>query len=171
MPTTRFKPIPKPPGERGAITEVRSAVPQVPKAEDNCCRRVLDRTSVDDHEEARRWLTFLRALGLVEETELGYVRTDRDPEPDALRTAFCERVFGVRELLKALDGVDRELTAAEATEHLRSSSTRWGRVNRRKSGDDDRFVERTERLLSWGVRLGLLERTGDGYRRVPVTHD
>jgi hypothetical protein len=112
-------------------------------------------------DEARTWLTFLRALGLVERTESGFVRTDRDPESEAVVTAFRERVFGAREALAALD--DGAQSVAEVADAVTDAVPAW---ERERHGDwRATYRDRTAALLGWAVLFGLALECEDGYRR------
>jgi hypothetical protein len=160
----RFKPVPEPPASLARLSDARRAVPLVPGTEADCCARLVDRLAVA-REDARAWLTFMRALELVERTDAGFLRTDRDPEGEAVRTAFRERVFGAREVLDALG--DGEPTGAEAAfEAVAATVPDWERARR---GDWRAFWrERTDRLLGWAVLLGLARRHGDGFSSGPA---
>jgi len=143
-----------------SLAETQRAVPLVPETVDDCCARLVERTAVDTREDAREWLAFLEALELVEETPRGYRRLQVDPERERLGDAFRERVFGAVELLSALGS--EPLTVDEAFERLREHVPRWER-DRRADWERD-WRERTERLLDWGVALGLATREGGRYR-------
>ncbi|WP_202614482.1 hypothetical protein [Halostella litorea] len=156
----RFKQVPAPPASLDALADYRRAVPLVPGSEDDCCARLQRRTDVATRPDARTWLTFLRALELVEETDDGYARTRRDADPTDLADAFRERVFGAREVLSALG--DGPVDAAEAFEAVRPAVPQWERHRNPGTWEAD-WRERVERLLAWGVLLGLAERTGEGY--------
>lgn len=138
-------------------------MPLVPDSVDDCCSRLIDATDVSSRVRAREYVTFLRALELVEETPRGYRRRDVEPDRADLADAFERRVFGVRELLDALEtAADDALTADEAFEELRHAVPRWERE--RHGGWEREWRDRTERLLEWGVVFDLVERTGEGYR-------
>lgn len=180
----RFKPVPPAPDSLDAVAAVQRAVPLVPGSEEDCCARVLDRTHVVERDEARTWLTFLRALGLVAETESGFVRERRgvrpegeprlartetegsrernEPERDALAAAFRERVYAADEVLAVLDAADRPLSPDEVFDRVVDEVPAWER------GKDpgrwrETWRERVRRLLDWAVLLGLAERDGNGY--------
>ncbi len=157
----RFKPVPDAPGSLDAVAAARRAVPLVPDSEDDCCARLARRCDLPSRDAARTWLTFLRALDLAEETEDGKFRRRADPEPDRLREAFVERVFGARELLAALDAADDPLTADAAFDALRGRVPAWER-HRSASWEAD-WRDRTERLLEWAELLGLAEKRDGGY--------
>lgn len=180
--TVKLKPVPEPPPHaplsvgddgprsrsRGAegraeaatlLADAQRAVPLVPGSETDCCERLRSRLGLADRGSARTWLTFLRALGLVRETEQGFVRSDREPTPEAVRQAFRERVFGADDLLALLEA-EGPLTAAEAFDRFADRVPAWERENH----PDWRAVwrERVERILAWAVLLGWAERTGEG---------
>lgn len=155
----RFKPVPAPPATLDGLAEARRAVPLVPGTETDCCARLQSRLDLGARDEARRWLTFLRALGLAEETERGFVRTDREVERDALAAAFRERVFGAREVLAAIEG--GAATPEEVFEAVADAVPRWERAKGTDWRED--WGERVERLLGWAVLFGLAERDGRRY--------
>lgn len=181
MTTARFKPVPPAPDDLAAVAAAREAVPLVPGTEADCCGRIQSALDLSARDDARTWLTFLRALGLVRETDAGFVRVregdagDGDAGPasdgdvgaasdgDALAAAFRERVFGAREVLAALDDADGPLSADEAFEHVRGMVPEWER-RRDPAGWEDRWRERVRRLLAWAALLGLAERADGGYR-------
>lgn len=162
--TARIKPVPEPPDDPGRVAELAAAVPLVPGRTDDCCARVRERGGLGTRDEARDWLTFLRGLGLVTETDAGYRRigSDPDPSPEALRAALLEGVFAARETLAALRAADGPLDADAAFDRVRGRVPTWER-HRRGSDWERRWRDRTRRLLDWFVRLGIAERTGDGY--------
>jgi hypothetical protein len=158
----RYKVVPGP-VDGDLLHAVSQAVPLVPGSVEDCCTRIRDRTALASREEAREWLTFCQALGLVGETDRGYYRVRDPPGEGALAAAFEEHVFGAREVLDALGAADRTLDAAGAFEAVREDVPRWER-----SRDPDweaEWRERVRRLLEWGVVFGHLERTSEGYRR------
>jgi hypothetical protein len=142
------------------LADAQRAVPLVPGSETDCCERLRSRLGLPDRAAARTWLTFLRALGLVRETERGFVRTDREPTPEAVRDAFRERVFGADDLLSLLEA-DGPLPADEAFERFADRVSTW----EREKHPDWRAVwrERVDRILAWAVLLGWAERTEEGY--------
>lgn len=162
MPTRR-KPVPPAPDSLDRLSEVRTAVSLTPDPETTCCVRLVDRAAVPAQDEARTWLTFLRALSLVEETERGYARTRDDPDRDALRERFLDGVYGARELHAVLDGegpIDADAAFERFREHVpqyeRHRSAEWETVWR----------ERVARLLDWGRLFGAFEHTPAGYGAV-----
>jgi len=161
----RFKPVPEPPADLAFVAEAQRALPLVPGSEDDCCARLVSRTDLPARDEARRWLTFLRALGLAEETHSGgFVRVRRDPDPDALAAAFHERVFGAREVLSILDAADRPLAPDAVFERFAAHVPKWER-DRMPGEWRDLWGERVARLLGWAALFGLAEVVDGGYRR------
>ena len=157
----RYKVIPGP-ANGDLLCAVRDAVPLVPGSVGDCCTRIRDRTAVSSREEAREWLTFCQALGLVDETDRGYHRVRDPPGGEALAVAFEEGVFGAREVVDSLDSADGPLDATDAFEAVRDSVPRW---ERDRSPDwESEWRGRVRRLLEWGVVVGHLERTDEGYR-------
>ncbi|MFB6120304.1 MAG: hypothetical protein ABEJ68_04215 [Halobacteriaceae archaeon] len=159
--SVRFKPVPAPPTDRHALAGAQAALPLVPKGENDCCGRLLDRTDfLDGRDEARTWLTFLRALGLAKRTDGRFARTDRDPESEAVETAFRERVFGAREVLAALGA--EPIDADDAFEAVADAVPPWERE--RHNNWAATYRERAANLLGWAAVLGFATRTDSGYR-------
>lgn len=157
----QFKPVPEPPADLDALSTVRDALPLVPKPEESCCDRIVDRTFVAESDDARDWLTFLRALRLAAETDRGYVRERRELDTDRLATAFRERAFLADDVLTALDS-DEPLTTDAVFEAVSESVPRWERHNRRRW--EPRWRDRVKRLLEWAVLFELAEHSDGGYR-------
>lgn len=159
----QFKLVPDAPADLETVASIREAVPLVPRDEDDCCARIQRRTDVGPRDEARTWLTFLRALELAEEGPSGFRRTRRDVDPDGLRRAFRERVYGAETVLEILAIAEDPLAPAAVFERFRDAIPQY---ERNKYGDrvDEIWRERVERLLEWAVLLELAERTGEGYR-------
>lgn len=159
--TVRLKPVPAPTDDLDDLERVRRAVPLVPETENDCCHRVMTRYGVPSRDEARTWLTFLRALGLVAEAKRGFHRTRDDPGREELAARFRERVYGAREVLDALGDQPRSPEAVFddvegiVPEWERHKDPAWRRT----------WTERVSRLLGWAVLFGLAESSGDGYRR------
>jgi len=63
----KFKFVPEAPADLGFVADAQRAVPLVPGREDDCCARLTRRLDLPSRDVARTWLTFLRALRLVEE--------------------------------------------------------------------------------------------------------
>lgn len=154
----RYKVVP-PVRSTDFLREAAAALPLVPGSVEDCCTRVRDETAVQSRDEARAYVTFLQALGLVAETDRGFHRIRAEPDDDALAEAFRERVFGAREVLDALEGGPR--TAEAVFAELSEDVPRWERD--RHEDWNAEWRERTTRLLDWAVELGLAERDGDRY--------
>lgn len=156
------KPVPPAPDSLAAALSVRDAVPLVPKPEGDCCRRVVDRTSVPDRGTASAWLAFLAALGLVEKTNRGFARIQSVPDESELADAFTGNVFLASEVLDALDDTDPR-TPVEVFDSVRGRVPRWERSKRE---DWPAFwTDRVERRLDWAVLFGLVTATDGGYLR------
>ena len=160
--SVRLKPVPEPPASIDDLESVRKTLPLVPKDEDDCCRRVMDRYGVPGRDDARTWITFLRALGLVAEAERGFHRTRDAPDPDELATRFRDGVYGAREVLEALDGADGALDPASVFEEVDEIVPQWER--HKDPAWRRTWTERVEHLLGWAVLFGLATHTPDGYR-------
>lgn len=121
--------------------------------------RVISAGVAGARDEAKEWLTFCRALGLVVENNRGYHRAGGFDQ-GVLGTRFRERVFGAEEVLTVLE--EREaVTVEEAFEAVRGRVPDW---ERQRHDDFERiWHERVERLLGWAVLFGLAERKGGTY--------
>ena len=159
----KFKVVPDPPDDLGRVRAVQRAVPLVPGTVEDCCARVVAETPVAARDDAREWLTFLRALGLVAETDRGYRRTRADPDPATLAPAFRERVFAAGDVLDAV-AADGPLTADRAFAAVRDRVPEWERS--RHTDWEREWRERVRRLLDWAVLFGLVERADGTYRAV-----
>jgi hypothetical protein len=124
--------------------------------------RLVERTAVPDDGAARELLTFLRALGLAERTEAGFVRGEREAVPEELREPFRENVFGARETLAALAAGPK--TEDGAFDALSERISAWERG--RHADWERNWRARTANLLGWALAFGLAEREGETYRRV-----
>ena len=158
----RFKHVPPAPPSLDTVTAARRAIPLVPDPEADCCARLLDRLDLPSRDVARTWLTFLRALGLVERTDSGFRRTDADADPERLRSALLDRAFPAAETLAALRAADGPLAADEVFGRVRERVPRWER-HRNPRRWEDVWRERVERLLGWLVLLDLAAREDGGY--------
>ncbi|WP_423999763.1 hypothetical protein ACOZ4I_11845 [Haloarcula salina] len=154
----RYKVAP-PPRSLEFLERARGAIPLVPGDEADCCRAIQRETDVGDRETAQSYLVFLRALGLVAESERGYYRTGSDFEPEAAAEAFRRSVFGVDVLVDAL--ASGPLDADDAFEVLRDEIPRWERE--RHTDWVTVWRERVEHLLEWAVTFGLAEKTAGEY--------
>ncbi|WP_049986251.1 hypothetical protein [Halobellus rufus] len=159
----RFKLLPEPPESLDLVADAQRAVPLVPGTEDDCCARLMRRVGFPSRDVARTWLTFLRALELAEETPSGFVRKQREPTPEQVRTAFRERVYGAREVLDSLSSEPR--TVDEVFDEFEERVPVW--ETHRAAGDwRDVWRERVERILGWAVLLDLAAERDGGYVRV-----
>lgn len=160
----KFKPVPPAPDDFGYVARVQRAVPLVPGTEDDCCARLVDRLGVE-RDDARTWLTFLRALELAEETLSGYRRTGTEPSVEGCREAFLGRVFAADAVRDAV-GAAGPLTADEAFERVRERVPTWER--HRDTGWTAAWRERVARLLDWLVLLEAANRVDDRSPRYRV---
>lgn len=143
------------------LRTARNAVPLVPDDEADCCGAIQRATDVSDREQARAYLTFLQALGLVAESARGYHRTRGRLDRDELATAFSEQVFLVTELLDAVEaGADSPAAAFGA---VRGEIPRWERE--RDPEWEQNWRRRVDNLLGWAVVVGSL--TSENDRFVP----
>ncbi|PSP80140.1 hypothetical protein BRC81_02825 [Halobacteriales archaeon QS_1_68_20] len=157
----RLKPVPEPPGDLETVERAQRAVPLVPGTEDDCCARLEQRLDLDSRDTARTWLTFLRALGLVEEGTSGFTRTRAEIDRETLAESFRGGVFGAREVLDALAAEGR-LSPEEAFDRFEQHVPEWER--HKGAGWQRTWRERVRRLLEWAVLLGLAERADGSYR-------
>lgn len=165
----RVKPVPPPPADLDDVETAQRAVPLVPGSEADCCGRLMDALDLRSRDVARTWLTFLRGLGLVREGELGFVRTDIDPERATIADGLSAGVFGARELVENL-GEDPRQTD-EAVDAVLDAVPRWERD--RDPGWRETWRTRAGHLLGWLVLAGLVDRVDGGYVRAadPSTSD
>lgn len=163
----QFKLVPPAPEELTAVAGAQRAVPLVPDSEDDCCARLMRRCDFPSRDVARTWLTFLRALELVEETDSGFKRLRTDPTVDHLRSAFVERVYLAGPVFDALDAGD-DPAAADVDgvfEAVRDAVPTWEHY-KEPTRWEQLWRERTEHTLDWLVLLGLVDRTDGGYVRL-----
>ncbi|SEW23873.1 hypothetical protein [Halobacterium jilantaiense] len=155
------KPVPPAPQSLTAVADVVDAVPLVPKPEDDCCRRLVDRAEVPDRGRASSWLVFLAALGVLDDDAAGYARGGDVPldDTDALAANFRENVFLAAETVDALG--DGPRSPADVFAVVRERVPRWERAKR--DNWPEFWTGRVERRLDWAVLLGLAEREGDSY--------
>jgi hypothetical protein len=157
----KFKVLPEPPDSVDAVAAKQAAVPLVPDGESSCCARLLDRTDVASQDAAKEWLTVLRALELVEETEGRYRRLPHETDPERLRAAFLDRVYLAEDVLDVLSSADDPLGVEAVFSRVSDRVPRWERHRHEDAADVWR--ERVHRLLEWAVVLDLLERAEAGY--------
>lgn len=157
----KFKVLPEPADSIETIAAMQAAVPLVPDGESSCCARLIRRTDVASQDAAKEWLTFLRALELVEETGGEYRRLPHDADPDRLREAFRERIYLAEEALAVLAAADEPVEASTVFDRLADRVPQWERHRHEDAAAVWR--ERLRRLLEWAVVLDLADRTADGY--------
>lgn len=161
--TAKFKLVPAAPDDRDAVRAAQRAVPLVPVPEDEAVARLSRRLDAPSRDVARTWLTFLRALGLVEATDSGFRRSRVEPTVDHLREAFVARVFTAEELLATLREADGPVDVDGAFAAVRGRVPTWERHKNPRTWADV-WRDRAGDLLDWLVLLGLAERVDGGYR-------
>ena len=154
----RYKVAP-PAGSLQTLAAAQQSLPLVPDGEADCCEAIQAAIDVGDRAVAREYLGLLVALELAAETDRGYHRTRTDPSDAPLGTRYEQRVFGVAELLDALDA--GPLTAAEAFDALRDIVPTWER--NRQADWRAAWERKTTNLLDWAVVFGLARTVPDGY--------
>jgi len=156
----RYKVVPEP-VDIDLLFAARDAVPLVPGSVEDCCTRVVDRTDVPSRDDAREWLTFLQALGLVAETDRGFYRVREEPDRETLGGPFTTNVFGAREVTDVLAASDAPIPTETVFEEVRDLVPRWERD--RHVDWESEWLGRIERLLAWGVVLGVFEERDGRY--------
>ena len=154
----RYKVVPEP-RSVAFLRDVQSALPLVPGTVADCCSRIRDRTDLQSRDEAREYLTFVRALGLAAGHDRGYSQMRDGPADGELGAQFHENVFGARETLEVLE---EGRTAMECFAVVRDTVPRWERE--RHVDWAAVWRERTERLLAWAVEFGLASYENGEYR-------
>jgi hypothetical protein len=155
----RYKPVPEP-RDVEFLRAARAAVGLVPGSEADCCSRVTLETDVASRDRAREVITFLQALGLVEETDGRFRATRADDDRGTLAARFRERVYLAEETLEALAEAG-SATPAGLADRL-AGLPAWERA--RETDPEGEALERVDRLLGWAVALGLAEREDGRYR-------
>ncbi|MFT4883609.1 MAG: hypothetical protein ACI8U4_001118 [Natronomonas sp.] len=157
----KFKVLPEPVASVETVAEMQAAVPLVPDEETSCCARVIQRTDVESQDRAKEWLTFLRALRLVEEDDGKYHRLQRDAVPEDLREAFLDRIYLAEDVVDLLDAADDPLDADSVFERLTDRLPQWEQL--RHTDPEAVWRERIYRILEWAVVFNLVERADGGY--------
>jgi hypothetical protein len=116
---------------------------------------------VGAQDRAKEWLTFLRALRLVEKDGGKYHRLQREADPEQLREAFLERVYLAEDVHDLLAAADEPLDTEAVFERLTDRLPQWERL--RHTDPEAVWRERVYRVLEWAVTLGLAERADGGY--------
>ncbi|QLD90867.1 hypothetical protein HWV07_18185 [Natronomonas salina] len=156
----KFKVLPEPAADVERVAEMQAAVPLVPDEETSCCARLMKRRGVPSQDRAKEWLTFLRALRLVEEDGGQYRRLPHAADPEELREAFRERVYLAEDVLALLADADGPQSSEAVFERVRDRLPQW--EQHRHTDADEVWRERVDRLLEWAVTFGLASRTDDG---------
>lgn len=158
----RFKWVPEPPETIADVEAIHRAIPLVPASESTCLQRIVDReTPIETREEATRWLTFLRALEVIEQTPNGYRRKRVDLTGDELSGRLSDGIYGARELHDLLARVDDPMSVDELTDRAAELPT-WERHHHTDHTQVHR--RRQRRLVEWFVLCGLAGKTPAGYR-------
>lgn len=189
----RYKTVPPaPPDERDAIASletVRDALPLVPRSEEDCCARLVDRVEwIESREVATEWIAFLHALGLAERSDSGYARVRGEPvsgnpdrdvsgelDRDSLAVRFRERILGAGEVCDALERSDvsaptdavasdtspEPVTVNEAFDAVEPVVPEWER--RRTDAWRATWRAHAERCLEWTTAFGIAEERDEGY--------
>lgn len=158
----KFKPVPEPPDSIEALFAVRDAVPETPVPEADCCQLVVEHTSVaGERDVASDWLTFCRALELVDEFDQGYGQTDDSPSRELLAARFRDRVVLAESVAATVD--TEPITAAHVFRRVRGEIPEWER--RRAEDWEAMWTARVRRQLEWLGLFDEIERVDSGYRR------
>jgi len=175
----RFKIVP-PPRSLADLRAMARALPAVPRGEADCCAILADAGDLTARDDARAYLTFLRALGLVAVEDDRYYRVRPVPDDATVAGNFRERVFAADAVLDALpsagenenedgdgNGVDAVRDTPDAVfRAVRDRVPRWER--HRHEDWEAEWRDRIAGLLDWAVELGIAERVGTDpvrYRR------
>jgi hypothetical protein len=158
----KFKVLPEPVEDVERVAEIQAAVPLVPDEETSCCARLMQRAGVPAQDQAKEWLTFLRALRLVEEDGGKYRRLPHAADPEELREAFVRRVYLAEDVLELLAGADGPLDSEAVFDRVRDRLPQWER--HRHTDFEAAWRERVHRILEWAVTFDLAARADDeGY--------
>jgi hypothetical protein len=142
----RYKVAP-PPRSISDLQQIRRAIPLVPDDELDCCLSIQRTADIGDREQARQYLTFLRALALVATDTRGYYRTQDEFDIKRINTAYRNNVFLVAELCSVASS-----DPDEAFEAVRNKIPQWERE--RQYDWETTWRERVQNLLKWGQTFG-----------------
>ncbi|NHN41274.1 hypothetical protein G9C85_06435 [Halorubellus sp. JP-L1] len=157
----RFKHVPRAPASVDRVFEARRAVPLVPDTQDDCCTRLMERVGFPERDEAAKWLTFLRALGLVAEHESGYARTREDVPASALADRFLDGVYLAPAVRDAVANADEPASADAVFDAVASGVPQYER-NKYPNSWREVWGDTVARELDWLALLGELEQSDDG---------
>ncbi len=158
----RSKWVPAPPPTQkteATLTAVRAAqraIPLIPKREAVCLQRLQSRAreaGIENEDDARQWLLFLRSVGLISKTPSGYRRTRSEPDATQLFENLCEQIYGARELQDALQATDKPLASSAAWNRAAVTMPTWER-HHHGSRWEEIHQQRGHRLCEWFVLLG-----------------
>lgn len=155
----KFKVLPEPTADVDRVAEMQAAVPLVPDEETSCCARLMQRAGVPAQDRAKEWLTFLRALRLVEEEGGQYRRLPHAADPEELREAFVERVYLAEDVIELLAEADEPLDSEAVFERVKDRMPQWERL--RHTDPEAVWRERVERILEWAVLFDLVHFDSD----------
>lgn len=156
----RFKVVP-PVRSRAFIREAHWSLPLVPSSENDCCALLMNH-GIDSRDEAREWITFLRALGLVSEENGRFYQRQVDPSDRELASAFRERVYAANELLNLVAETESPLKVEELFEQGQEQGIipQWERY---QQDWENVWRVRIQRILAWGCEFNLLKQREEGY--------
>lgn len=157
----RFKHVPAAPDTVDRVFEARRAVPLVPNSQDDCCTRLMERVGFPERDEAAKWLTFLRALGLVAEHETGYARTREDVDPEALADRFLDGIYLGEAVHETVAQSETPRTADEVFDAVNDRVPQYERHKYPQTWQEV-WGDVVARELDWLVVLGRLSKTDDG---------
>jgi hypothetical protein len=125
----------------------------------------MERVGFPERDEAAKWLTFLRALGVVAEHERGYARTREDVDANGLVNRFLDGVYLAPAVRDAVANADEPVSADAVFDAVASEVPQY---ERNKYPDSWREVwgDTVARELDWLALLGELDATEDGRYRV-----
>ncbi|MFP9058896.1 hypothetical protein ACLI4R_00020 [Natrialbaceae archaeon A-chndr2] len=164
----QFKLVPEAPESVDYLETVQAAVPLVPGTEDDCCARIMRQTEISPRDEARTWLTFLRALELATEGPTGFHRVRGRPAPSdpaersRLRESFVSRVYGVERILELLEAANEPLSADAVFDRFRESIPQYEQ-HKHRNRLREIWGERVARILDWAVLFDLAVVESAGY--------